>query len=695
MNNINNKNNNTNPVPVPNKNLNFSVYIESKDNTPPNIEFLENKINTIYPKINSEWVDSDKVINCQLCSNSFSFFNRKHHCRACGGVYCGSCCYNYIKIPYHIFDIPKEKQLWSVYFKKLVVGSNKDLVCNECFSKIKNLIDIENLINICTFLSIKDLYSLLCLNRKWHNASIHCLSKFRNIQYKSPDYVYNENECNMIIGNSEYLCGHNSWINILIKSFIIKKNKNIIHLLNNYKKTVLCWNVMCSRKCNILIDMLNIIDIIEFISKILIDIDESIYEIINTLFKIRNKKIDKLGIPFLINSLRNHKDKEFIKNIIELFFKDNDMIILLAFEYNYLKTMKSMKPKNNSIELIEIINFLNNKLDKTYKELLNNSIIFYSQLYDERSIKNDIKFPLIYPFNTNFFIVSIEDIKEIQSFSKPLLVTVKVKDKDNKKSIKKFILKKDLKLRKENIVSNLIIILQEKLLQQMERGRIDYFDPIPTYKILMVNNDIAIIEYLEDCLTLKNISLKNYTLQNYILENNKEDKIYIVKERFSKSLAISSCLSFILGLGDRHSGNIMISKNGQIFHIDYGYILENPIHYSIFNNPIIRISDEMIDFLGGSNSNHYNLFKEYIIKVFDLLRLYSDVIISHYLLLENENIFNTSSFKNKLLERFLNGMSIKDIEVVLTDVIETSSKSYAGTFVDLCNEYSNKIKSFI
>ena len=37
-------------------------------------------------------------------------------------------------------------------------------------------------------------------------------------------------------------------------------------------------------------------------------------------------------------------------------------------------------------------------------------------------------------------------------------------------------------------------------------------------------------------------------------------------------------------------------------------------------------------------------------------------------------------------------MTFKDIEVVLLDVIESSSNSYGGTFIDFCNEYSGKLK---
>jgi hypothetical protein len=39
----------------------------------------------------SNWIPDQEAPACMLCQGTFSFFNRRHHCRKCGGVICGDC----------------------------------------------------------------------------------------------------------------------------------------------------------------------------------------------------------------------------------------------------------------------------------------------------------------------------------------------------------------------------------------------------------------------------------------------------------------------------------------------------------------------------------------------------------------------------------------------------------------------------
>lgn len=39
----------------------------------------------------SIWKPDDESRSCDMCNSIFSLINRRHHCRQCGGIFCGSC----------------------------------------------------------------------------------------------------------------------------------------------------------------------------------------------------------------------------------------------------------------------------------------------------------------------------------------------------------------------------------------------------------------------------------------------------------------------------------------------------------------------------------------------------------------------------------------------------------------------------
>lgn len=82
-------------------------------------------------------------------------------------------------------------------------------------------------------------------------------------------------------------------------------------------------------------------------------------------------------------------------------------------------------------------------------------------------------------------------------------------------------------------------------------------------------------------------------------------------------------ITYVLGVGDRHYDNILISKNGKMFHIDFGYILgRDPKPFQ----PIVKWTKDMADGMGGrlkpdgKENDEYVDFKNYCSSAFLLLR---------------------------------------------------------------------------
>jgi hypothetical protein len=694
--------------------LNYSVYVDN----PMVASSPDSNISKICPKQNEKWVDSNLIHKCQNCDNTFGFITRKHHCRACGGVFCSYCCNKYTQIPKNIIKIPEQDNTLKMNIKKSLswfTKSTEELVCNTCDTKINDLKNVDHLIKIFEFVDLPTLYNLKSVSKTYRTAAMHIISKFRDIQYGYYIRDYNHWEIWIIWISREYLLTHNVWFIVLIKTILLyttktKKYNNIDwleeilknysnNLTSNIKKNVKCFNLMCSRKCTHTLQFEDILEIYEYI-KYCINLNSEILELIQIkniiiyLTKILFKKINKnkidIVIPLICDYFNNLFDYEeinmdniFIEKIFNIFFNDmqyiNQIISLIIFEKNYLTSLD--KNINNTTFYKLLTRYINyNFGTKIFTDIvkLNN---FINNIINNKI--NYCSFPIIYPFNPNYNITKINSIKQFTSNTKPLLIDVEIIGENKEKKNTKFIIKKSVGLRKEQIISNLINILQYKI-------SIFNFEEIPTYQIIMLNHDIALLEYIDNSITLRQINDKGYTLQNYILNHNINSKLDIIKTKFVNSLAISSAIAYIIGIGDRHLDNIMINNNGQIFHVDYGYILENPT--IIFNMPEIKVTNEIIDFLGGTNSIYYNEFKKLIVQVYNQCRANKNIIYIYFKYICDNGYMDWNMVYNKLDSKLMTGMKCKDVEISLINQIE-SSNSYIGMFADICHTYKQKFFS--
>uniref|UniRef100_A0A671L7Q3 Phosphatidylinositol 4,5-bisphosphate 3-kinase catalytic subunit delta isoform n=1 Tax=Sinocyclocheilus anshuiensis TaxID=1608454 RepID=A0A671L7Q3_9TELE len=96
-----------------------------------------------------------------------------------------------------------------------------------------------------------------------------------------------------------------------------------------------------------------------------------------------------------------------------------------------------------------------------------------------------------------------------------------------------------------------------------------YKDKYDHVGIIFKNGD----DLRQDMLTLQMIQLMDVLWKTEGLDLR--DKLDQAIEEFTLSCAGYCVATYVLGIGDRHSDNIMIRETGQLFHIDFGHFLGN------------------------------------------------------------------------------------------------------------------------
>ena len=125
-------------------------------------------------------------------------------------------------------------------------------------------------------------------------------------------------------------------------------------------------------------------------------------------------------------------------------------------------------------------------------------------------------------------------------------------------------------------------------------------------------------------------SFKKDALKNWILKANScESESF--KNFFLTNVAY--CVAtFVLGIGDRHSDNIMVKKNGELFHIDFGHFLGH-FKYKMGikreRAPFV-FTNQFKSVLDASKEKEYSYeeFKKQLWEAYKILREHSDVLVT-------------------------------------------------------------------
>lgn len=651
--------------------------------------------------------EPQKVYDISVPGNTSFIANGivSHNCRNCGDVFCGTCSNYWNTIPDCITHIPT------------ITGIKADIdrtvpmrLCKPCDDKIRLIKKLEILLksvqivemDIFTFKTNKDTSDLSdsfikkvnsipdinnmtetdvvefaknFMNGKlWKQLSNFYLSKFREIQYKLPYQDYSEWEKNALWTNYKYLRGHDIWMVHTIRAFAQDKQKlkTVIKYFfdNNDIDDVIikdrdeCWDRMCTRMCQQKLSWENSLLLLDIKSKTLMK------ELVKSFSRCDDETLENI-LPVLTHKL--------------IYDTSDNMNILMDFVIQRCSSKRIAnkvywsfvveKPNKSSV-CDYLISKLFRSLDSNIYEgimKVNNFVKTIEENHSVNEISNLDKIKVcVSPTKPELGEQTVcgETFPGEISANRPIPIILSPGCE-----LENVILYKSEDLRTDLIVMS-IIRLMKNIIEEVLK--IDLH--VVTYDIQPTSLNTGFIGAVGKSQTLYKIEeTLQLTLANYIKKNNPDISAKELSERFSRSCAFYSVMTFLLGIGDRHLDNIMLTERGELFHIDYGFILgKDP---RPMKSPYMRISEGMLDAIGGYHSEEYVQFKDLCYQIYDISRRHVNTFVALLSLLPKQNVGGTwtnpkisdSRVLREIVKRFAPGETYEKAKSILDTRIDKST----------------------
>lgn len=543
-----------------------------------------------------QWIPSEEAMTCLDCGIAFSFLVRRHHCRLCGRVFCSTCSNQENLIPEVLLEeIPASPETSSWWASK----SSKKRLCHGCYCRTISIQQVEPqmlvlmLLTEHTSIDMRDWCLLRCVNIGWKSTIDHLMTLLRNARQKGiPNTTFTDIEMRLIRMHHTSLARHSAW-QLTVKEAAL------------HPSNIPCAWLGC--QCTAYIPVAHAIEIILNLST------PSLYtRAVDSLIA----NVDDLG-PFMpILCYATLRKSTFFSDFFLQFLDHPVFVHRMAFSAKAIgndalfQRILHHVSEPLQLELIEAVSF-SNLLMELSKDVTGEGRRRSFEQW-RKSVKPHVRIMIPGQADWQLEEIRLNEIRRFQSSTKPTIVPCVCR---NQQSHRLGLI--TLLIKEEPVLKDLCVINCLSAIDILSN-----FDfPIITYHVQPLTLTSGMIVVVSNATTLFEISnKKRISIQNYLLEKNKHVNVEALRLKFVKSAAVTCVLSHVIGVGDRHLDNLMVTDDGALFNIDFGYIFRQEVFHRKVSESSMKITPEILDALGGENSLYFQIFKEKTTYLYNLMR---------------------------------------------------------------------------
>jgi len=223
------------------------------------------------------------------------------------------------------------------------------------------------------------------------------------------------------------------------------------------------------------------------------------------------------------------------------------------------------------------------------------------------------------------------------------------------------------------------------------------------YGVIATGDEIGMLQVVLDSETTAGINrdaggagsvLVKDTLSKWLKQQNPgEDEYKKAVETFALSCGGYCVATYVIGIGDRHNDNIMMHKQGNLFHIDFGHFLghfKTKFGFEREKAPFV-FTPQYAHILGGKGAPPYQQYEETCCTSYNIVRKNSALFINLFSMMLSIGLAELQSIENIMFLRDQLALDLSDEQARdrFKALVEESLTTKTTQFMDMVHIWAN------